>query len=137
MIEDLQHIPSTKKDLRKFGSGLGIILILIGCFLLWKKSVAFQYFFTAGIILLCLAVFWAIIFKPVHWIWMRIAAILSWMMTRVILSLLFYFILTPIAWIARLFGKRFLELKWDKTADTYWNYRQMEEFKDDSCEKQF
>ena len=42
---------------------------------------------------------------------MIFAAILGWIMTRVILSLVFYLIMTPIGLITRLLGEDFLKLK--------------------------
>ena len=50
-------------------------------------------------------------------------------MTRIILSILFYVILTPIGLISRLFGKQFVELRWDKSNDSYWNFRSNENLK--------
>ena len=53
---------------------------------------------------------------------MLLANILSWVMSRVILSILYYIVITPIGLIARIFRKQFIELKWDKSKDSYWNY---------------
>ena len=49
---------------------------------------------------------------------------------------LFYLIVTPIGLISRLFGKKFLDLKWDKQLSTYWNYRSDKPGKE-NYEKQF
>ena len=58
-------------------------------------------------------------------------------MTRLILSLLFYIIFTSIGLTLRIFGKQFLELKWDKSNETYWNFRNNDHLKKESYEKQF
>ena len=78
-----------------------------------------------------------VILKPIYWIWMIFATILGWIMTRVILSLLFYVIFTLIGLILRSFGKQFIELNWDKTDSTYWNYRSMHVLEMEKYEKQF
>ena len=57
-------------------------------------------------------------------------------MTRVILSLLYYAIMTPIGLISRLFRKQFIELGWDKSKGSYWNYR-LDKTEISSYEKQF
>ena len=44
-------------------------------------------------------------------------------MARVILSLLFYVIITPIGLVLRIFGKDFLELKKQTVQGSYWNKR--------------
>jgi hypothetical protein len=68
---------------------------------------------------------------------MVIAVILGWIMTRVILSLLFYVVITPISFFSRLFGNEFLDLKWDKSKVTYWNYRNTKQRNNEDYEKQF
>ncbi len=40
----------------------------------------------------------------IEWLWMKLAWVLSLIMPNVLLSLVFYLILTPIAWLSRLFG---------------------------------
>jgi len=137
MLEEIKNIKSEKSDLRKFGITVGIIFMIIAGFLFWKEKESFQIFLTIGITLFLTAITIPVILKPVYWIWMIFATILGWIMTRVILSLLFFVILTPIGLIARLFGKQFIELKWNKTNSTYWNYRNKDEFEKEKYEKQF
>jgi hypothetical protein len=55
---------------------------------------------------------------------MSLALILGWFMSRVILIILFYLVITPIGLFAKLFRKRFLELKINKSAKTYWEKRE-------------
>ena len=68
---------------------------------------------------------------------MIFAIILGWIMTRVILSLLFYVVFTSIGLTLRFFGKQFLELRWDKSKESYWNFRTEEHLKKENYEKQF
>ena len=137
MLEEIKNIKSEKSDLLKFGIILGIILLIIAGFLFWKEKEPFQIFLTIGIALFLTAITIPVILKPVYWIWMIFATILGWIMTRVILSLLFYIIFTPIGLIPRFFGKQFLELKWDKSKESYWNFRTNEHLKKENYEKQF
>lgn len=46
--------------------------------------------------------------------------ILGWVMTRVILALVFYLVLTPIALLGRAFGEQFLHLKKSPESTSYW-----------------
>jgi hypothetical protein len=48
---------------------------------------------------------------------------MGFVMSRVILTLLFYIVLTPVALIAKLVGKKFMLLEFDKNAETYWEIR--------------
>tara|TARA_B100001971_G_scaffold196927_1_gene205163 strand:- start:1237 stop:1650 length:414 start_codon:yes stop_codon:yes gene_type:complete len=137
MIEEIKNIKSEKSDLRKFGITVGLILMIVSGFLFWKEKESFQILITSGAILLILGVTIPVILKYIYWVWMIFATIIGWVMTRVILSLMFYAIITPIGFILRLFGKQFIELNWNKTDSTYWKYRTKSIFEKEDYEKQF
>ena len=137
MIEEIKNIKSEKSDLRKFGITVGLILMIVSGFLFWKEKESFQILITSGAILLILGVTIPVILKYIYWVWMIFATIIGWIMTRVILSLMFYVIFTPIGFILRLFGKQFIELNWNKTDSTYWKYRTKSIFEKEDYEKQF
>ena len=137
MLEEIKNIKSEKSDLRKFGITIGIILMIIAGFLFWKEKESFQILLTFGVTLCILGIVIPFILKPIYWVWMIFATILGWIMTRVILSLLFYIILTPIGLISRLFGKQCVELRWDKSKESYWNLRTNEHLQKENYEKQF
>ena len=121
MLQEIKNIKSAKNDLQKFGITIGILLMIIAGFFFWKEKDSFQTLLTVGVILCIIGIAIPVTLKPIYWIWMIFATILGWIMTRVILSLLFYAIITPIGLIPRLFGKQFIDLKWDNTDSTYWN----------------
>ena len=137
MFEEIKNIKSEKSDLRNFGIIVGIILLIISGFLFWKEKESFQIFLAIGITLFFTAIAIPSVLKPVYWIWMIFATILGWFMTRLILSLLFYVIFTAIGLTLRFFGKQFLELRWDKSKESYWNFRTNEHLKKENYEKQF
>ena len=137
MIEDIRNLKSEKSNLRKFGITIGIILVMISGFLFWKEKDLFQIFFTMGAVLFIFGSILPVFLKPIHWIWMIFATILGQFMTHVVLSLIFYMIITPIGIFSRLFGKKFLSLRMDKTYSTYWNYHQRIVFERKNYEKQF
>ena len=137
MFEEIKNIKSEKSDIRNFGITLGIILLLIIGFLFWKEKESFQIFLAIGITLFLTAIALPSVLKPVYWIWMIFAIILGWFMTRVILSLLFYVVFTSIGLTLRFFGKHFLELRRDKSKESYWNFRTNEHLRKENYEKQF
>ena len=137
MLEEIKNIKSEKSDLRNFGITISVILLIIAGFLFWKEKESFQILLTFGVTLCILGIAIPFILKPIYWVWMIFATILGWIMTRVILSLLFYIIFTPIGLTLRFFGKQFLELRWDKSKESYWNFRTNEHLKKENYEKQF
>ena len=132
-----ENIKSEKSDLRKFGITIGVILLIIAGFLFWKEKESFQILLIFGVALCIFGIATPFILKPIYWVWMIFVTILGWIMTRIILSLLFYIIFTPIGLIPRFFGKQFLELKWDKSKESYWNIRTNEHLQKRNYEQQF
>jgi len=137
MFEEIKNIKTAKKDIRSFGVTFGIIFLIIAGFLYFQEKDSFQLFIYlagsfsfSGIIL-------PIVLKPAYMIWMIFAVILGWFMTRVILSLLFYLIITPIGLFLRILGKDLLGLKEAKNQKSYWSMRNSEKEQKQNYEKQF
>ena len=137
MFDEIKHIKTGKKDLRSFGVTIGIILLLIAGFLFYKDKESFQIFLYIGGTFIGFGMIIPIILKPIYIAWMTFAVVLGWFMTRLILSLLFYVIITPIGLVLRIFGKDFLELKKQAVQGSYWNQRDSNLEKNQNYEKQF
>ena len=137
MIEEIKNIKSEKSDFRKFGITVGLGLMVIAGFLLWRGKESFEILLVSGLVLFVLGLVIPVVLKPLYWIWMILATILGWIMTRVILGLLFYLVLTPIGIFSRLSGNKFLDLTWDKPKDSYWNYRTTRQRNNEEYERQF
>ena len=138
MISDLiAEIKTTKKEYRNFGIILGLITLTLGSIMFWKNNSFYSILFTISLIFLTSGLLTPMILKPIYFVWMVLASILGIFMTRLILSIVFYSVLTPIGLVFRIFGKQFIELRWDKSEDSYWNYRTNEDQKKINCERQF
>jgi membrane-bound ClpP family serine protease len=121
--EEFKNIQETKKDLRKFGLNVGGMLLIIAALLLYFEKSSALYFGAIGGILFLAGILIPQILKPLNKIWMGLAVVLGFFMSRLILTILFYLVLTPIAFIAKIVGKKFLNLKYDKSTNTYWEKR--------------
>lgn len=137
MIEEIKNIKSGYSDIRKFGITIGIFLFVIAGFLYWRGKESFDIVLISGAALLGLGLLLPMILKPVYWLWMVLSIVLGWIMTRVILILLFYLVVTPIGLISRIFGNRFLDLQWDRSKTSYWNYRDQRQQSAEEYEQQF
>ena len=137
MLDEIKNIKSTKKELREFGLTVGFVFGLIGCFLLWRGKEHYFYFLILAVVLLICGLLIPQILKPVQKVWMAIALLIGWVMTRVILSVLFYLVITPLGILARLLGKDALDLKFDRNAHSYWILRKERINKKEDYEKQF
>lgn len=54
---------------------------------------------------------------------MGLAFALGWVMSRVLLTILFYFVLTPVGFIAKMVGKKFLDIDYKTRKESYWVIR--------------
>ena len=136
MIEEIKNIPNSNKDIKSFGIVIGIILFIISGLLMYYNKESYQIIAIIASTFIGLGLIFPIFLKPIYFVWMIFAAILGWVMTRVILSVVFYLIMTPISLITKLLGEDFLNLK-KIESDSYWNYRNSSEELNQDYEKQF
>ncbi len=136
MLEEISRISTTKKDIKSFGITIGIILCLIAFFLFYKEIEYYYIFIYVALVLIGSGLIIPNVLKPIYYIWMVFANILGWIMTRLILSLLFYLIISPIGFFSKIFGKRFLRIK-ITDQKSYWNRRDNEGVNELDYEKQF
>ena len=136
MIEEIRNIRLANKDLRNFGFMIGIILSMFGLFLIYKRIDYYIYFVSVGLIFLILGLITLKILKPIYKVWMTFAVVVGWIMTRLILSVLFYTLITGIAILTRIIGKDFLNLKINNK-ESYWNNRNSNHELNQDYEKQF
>jgi len=135
--EEFRNIDNSDLAVKKTGMAVGIVLIIISI-VLWKfEKTSFMYFSFAGGLLVVLAFIALPVLRPFHRLWMMLAVLLGFIMSRVILSILFYLILTPIGLIAKISGKIFMPLSFDKSASTYWEKRSTTQKQKIDYERQF
>jgi len=137
MYDDLKNIRKDNNAIRDFGILIGFILIIIAGILFYKEGESYELIISLGIVFIGLGFGLPIILKPFYSIWMYLALLLGWVMTRLILGLLFYIVVSPISLISRLFGKEFLDLKASSQNKSYWNYKDGNSYSHQSYEKQF
>jgi len=136
MFEEIKNIKTSNKDIRSFGITIGIILFIISAILFYYDKSSYEVIAYIGGGFIGLGIIIPTLLKPIYILWMTFAVILGWVMTRVILSLVFYFIITPISFVTRLFGEDFLSLK-RTDSNSYWNKRDSAIEINQNYEKQF
>ncbi len=71
---------------------------------------------TALLVAFLLRSIWVRFFR----LWMKLALAISWVMTRVLLTVLYYGFITPYGLVSRLFRKDPLDLSWKRRSQSYW-----------------
>ena len=61
------------------------------------------------------------VLKPLQKAWMGLGVVLGFFVSRIIMAVLFYLIITPVGFIMKLFGKDILDQRIDKNKTSYWH----------------
>ncbi|MCX5701514.1 MAG: SxtJ family membrane protein [Candidatus Omnitrophica bacterium] len=133
----MEELNLDKTKLRKFGITMGIFFLIITFIILLKNKEGIIPASILSIIFIILAVFAWTLLRPLYIFWMRLAFILAWINTRLILSILFYLVFTPIGIGMRLFGGDLLDKKIEKNKESYWVKKEKTAFKQSDYERQF
>ena len=122
ITEEIKALSPQKRDLRNLGLVFLVALGLIGAILLWKGRPSGPYWTGAGVLFGLWGLAWPAGLKPVYKVWMAFAVILGYFVSRILLSAIFYLVVTPIGLVMRLLGKDLLDRKL-KDRDSYWHVR--------------
>ncbi|MDP9003178.1 MAG: SxtJ family membrane protein [Verrucomicrobiota bacterium] len=99
-------------------------MLLLGLLLLWRHHPATGWTLTSlGSLLLLLAGSLPTALKFFHGSWMILSLVLGWVMSRLLLTIVFFLVTTPVGLLQRLFGKRSIEITLEPGAVSYWQSR--------------
>lgn len=136
--EEIKNLPAGNKEVRSFGVTFGIMSLLLGGFLHWRHGDIIAAWLVAALAFPLAGYLLPALLRPVYKTWMTFALCLGWVMTRVILTLLFYIVVTPIAIVIKISGKRLLEHGFRETGKTtYWIHKSKKNSAPIDYEKQF
>lgn len=117
--EELKHLKTEPRDLRKFGLLVGGVFLLLGLWFVFRDKPWHAWFWVPGAFLIALGAVVPRALKHVYLGWMSLALVLGLIVSTLLLTLFYYLVVTPIGLAARLFGKDFLERKFSR-APSYW-----------------
>jgi hypothetical protein len=109
------------QELRKFGFIFAaIFLVLFELLLPWLRDRPLPLWPLYIVVpVATLALVWPAALGPFYRGWMKFGLIAGAINTRIIMSLIFFVMLTPIAWLMRALGKDLLALRLDRAAASY------------------
>lgn len=137
-------IESTDSRVRSFGTLFAVIgIVIVPAIVFWKRGMwtdTSSVSAVIGFLFLLGGRFAPAMLRPLYIAWMRLAMILNWIMTRVIISLVFLLIMTPIGLVRRLSGsstpKSFHRFR-NPSTETYWIRRDPTKTSADSYFRQY
>lgn len=120
--EELKHLKTEPRDLRKFGLMVGGVFLLLGLWFVFRHKPWHAWFWIPGALLIAMGAAVPRALKQIYLGWMSLALVLGLIVSTLLLTLFYYLVVTPIGLAARLFGKDFLERKFS-SAPSYWLVR--------------
>ena len=113
-------IDSTAAGLKKFGFVVGGFLGIVAGVSLWRGKTAGWPLAAISLFILSFAAIAPLRLKTVQRVWMTAAFAIGSVVTCVVLLLVYYLLLTPVALLARVLGHDFLRGKVRSDADSFW-----------------
>jgi Saxitoxin biosynthesis operon protein SxtJ len=110
----------TRRQLRDFGLLVGGIFGVIGLWpLLWRQQSPRLWALALAVALVLPALVAPPILAPAYRAWMKLAEVLAWVNTRIVLGVVFYGVVTPIGLVMRLTGRDPMRRQFDQAGETY------------------
>ena len=134
ILEELKKIKTEKRNLRQFVVLCFLVLVGLGVGKIYHGHADGYFFGGLGLALGVVGWIWPFLFKIFYLVWMGFAIVLGNIVSRVVLILTFYAVITPLGLIFKLFGKTFVK---SKAAATYWVAREDYSSKPERYEQQF
>ncbi len=104
---------------KKFGLSFSAIFLVLS--IISRKQVSLSITFILLASVLTIISYTAPTYlKKLNVMWFQFGNLLGRFINPISMTIIFYFVFTPYALMFRLFGKRTLDLKYDKQAKTYW-----------------
>lgn len=136
-IDEIRKIKSTRKELREFGLIVGAVFGLLATLFLLRGKNFYSYCYVISIFLVLSGLIAPVVLLPIQKVWMILALIIGFFVTRIILGILFYFVITPIGIVVKATGKDMLNINFSNKSDSYWIRRNNENINKESYEKQY
>lgn len=116
----MDKIKTDRATLRKFGLMMALGFVLISLIIFTKHKHSLTLTVVAALSWMLTAIFAPGLLKYIYIFWMKLAYILSWINTRLLLCIIFYLVFSPVGLFMRLFRVNLLERKLGGFNDSYW-----------------
>ena len=114
---------NNKSSNKSFGILFFIVFLGFGLWPLTKNLSPNIYLIIIASCFLILGVLNSKILTPLNNLWIKLGEFLGKLIAPVVMALIYFFILTPVSLIVRVFGKDLLSLKFLKEQESYWRQR--------------
>jgi hypothetical protein len=132
-----ERIRGTKDEVRRFGVLFAALCTAAGVYARYAGSPRWGWWVAGGAFFLITGIAARPVLRPLYLAWMRLASVLAWVNTRILLGAVFLLVITPIGLVLRLFGKELLDERIEREASSYWKTRERTPFDRSRYERLF
>lgn len=117
---------SSRTEQRKFGLVMAAAFTILGVlrttirFLLHGTFANPVWFFIIAVPFLLLGLFWPKGLKPVFVVWIKFALVLNWIVTHVLLTIMYLLVILPMGLLMRFSSEDPLKRRWLPADESYW-----------------
>jgi hypothetical protein len=111
---------SSAKEQRNFGlvvAGLFVVLCAAGW---WRRGEIHVWMLAVAGVSSALGLIAPRVLRPVLVVWLKVAGVMNWIVTHVLLTLCFGCMITPTRYFIRWFGEDPLQRQWAPDQSSYW-----------------
>jgi len=124
------------RELRRFGLTLALVLAVLSVIFYLKQKSFYPYFSALSLLFLVTALAKPLILEPVERLLMKVTSAIGSILTAIILSVLYFAVITPIGILLKMSGKDLLNLR-KVDAASYWIKKEEGDLSKERYEKQF
>jgi hypothetical protein len=125
------------QELRSFALTISVALGIVGALVWWRRGPIGFIFIATGAVILLAGLLWPKSLIVLYKAWMTLALVLGFIMSHIILALVYYLVLSPIGLFMKILGKDPLTTGFDPKADSYWIRREKKEWQRENYEKMY
>ncbi len=117
---------------RNFGITFFVVFLIL--YLLFRNNVFYidLFLISFSLIFLLLGILNSSLLTGINRIWYKFGLLLGAIVSPIIMTLIFFIVVTPIGLVMQILSKNYLDIKKDKKKNSYWNVRKNKDisFKD-------
>lgn len=121
--EEYQALDQSPRALRRFGLTIGFVILVLSSLFLWRHRGVGWPLVLIGAVFLLVAGLIPMTRKGTHSSWIVFSRVLGWIVTRILLTIVFFLVVTPIGLLQRFFGRRAIEVAFRDNTISYWQER--------------
>ncbi len=128
---------ATRSSDRSFCYTFAVVALIFAVISFWKSGNLWPWLGGFAAVFAAVGLIAPSLFAPLNKLWFKLGMMLHKIMTPLIMGVVFFAVITPVAMLMRLFGKHPLDLEYDPDAPSYWIERKPSGPRPDSIKHQF